>query len=231
MSDCTGTLYGVSVGPGDPELITVKSKKVLERCPVLALPETHKGNSLALTIAGKVIDLSHKELLPLRFPMLADQEQLRLNYEAHAARLEQVLSGGQDVAFICLGDVSVFSTFAYIGKILIRGGYSVVMLPGVTSFCASACALGVSLTAANQPLHIIPAGYGDVDGALELPGAKVLMKSASQFPAVRRAVLASGQPACAAVDCGLDSQRLYHDLADMPEESGYFTTIIVKETL
>lgn len=229
MSGYVGTVYGVSVGPGDPELMTVKAIKTLERCRVLAVPVTHEANSLALEIVSKLVDVSEKELLTLPFPMTTDPTTLSRNYEVQAARIEQILTGGEEVSFICLGDVCVYSTFAYIGGILREKGCPVRMIPGVTSFCASACALGVSLTAINQPLHIIPAGSVELSDVLRLPGAKVLMKSARQFPDVRRAVLSSGQCACAAVDCGLESEKLYRNLADMPEDPGYFTTIIVKE--
>ena len=229
MCNRTGTLYGVSVGPGDPELMTIKAQKILERCRTLAVPTTQKGHAVALDIVSQTMDVSAKELLILPFPMTTDEETLRQNYSAQSERVAQVLSCGEDVAFICLGDVSIYSTFAYIGGILIEKGFSVVMIPGVPSFCASACALGVSLTTANQPLHILPAGYGNLDNTLSLSGTKVLMKPASQFPDVHRAVLSSGQSACAAVDCGLTSECLYHDISDMPEEPGYFTTIIVRE--
>lgn len=229
MDNGCGTLYGVSVGPGDPELMTVKAKRLLERCHVLAVPKTRRGHSLALDIAGKAVDVSGKQLLFLPFPMTTAPVKLRQNHETHAARLAEILRNGDDVAFICLGDVSVYSTFTYIGEILSDKGCPVVMIPGVSSFCAAACALGVSLTAADQPLHIIPAGYGSPEASLRLPGTKVLMKPAGRFPGVRRAILASGQAAYAAVDCGMDSERLYQNIADMPEDPGYFTTIVVKE--
>jgi precorrin-2/cobalt-factor-2 C20-methyltransferase len=208
--------------------MTVKAKKLLERCHVLAVPKTRGGHSLALDIANEAADISGKKVLPLPFPMTTDFAKLNQNYEAHALRLAEILNSGKDVAFICLGDVSVYSTFAYIGGILTGKGYPVVMVPGVTSFCAAACALGVSLTVANQPLHIIPAGQGNIEDALCLTGTKVLMKSASQFSEVRSAVLTRRQSACAAVDCGMSSQRMYQNLEDMPDDPGYFTTIIVK---
>lgn len=229
MCGCIGTVYGVSVGPGDPELMTVKAIKTLERCRVLAVPVTHKGNSLALEIVSELVGISEKELLTLPFPMTTDPATLRKNYALQAERIAQILADGEDVAFICLGDVSIYSTFAYIGDILREKGYPVRMIPGVTSFCASACALGVSLTAINQPLHIVPAGSKELSDVLRLPGAKVLMKSARQFSDVRSAVISSGQCAYATVDCGLESEKLYRNLADMPEDPGYFTTIIVKE--
>jgi precorrin-2/cobalt-factor-2 C20-methyltransferase len=229
MSCFIGTLYGVSVGPGDPELMTIKAKKTLERCHVLAVPVTHKDSSLALDIVSKAMDISNKDILPLLFPMTTDEAYLSFNYESHATCLAKILLNGMDVAFACLGDVSVFSTFAYISELLKERGYPVVMIPGVTSFCASACALGISLTLANTPLSIIPAGFEALDEALKLPGTKVLMKSASQFSRVRQAILSSGQTAYAAVNCGLNSESLYPSLADIPDAPGYFTTIIVKE--
>ncbi len=229
MSDSIGTLYGVSVGPGDPELITVKAKNTLERCRVLAVPVTHKNSSLALDIVCKMMDISGKETLPLLFPMTTDQTELSSHYNANAVRIEEVLTNGVDVAFACLGDVSVFSTFAYIAEILKARDYPVVMIPGVTSFCACACALGISLTAADQPLHIIPGSFYAIGEELKLSGTKVLMKSGSQFSKIRDTVASSGQAACAAVDCGLDSEHLYPNITDMPDDPGYFTTIIVKE--
>jgi precorrin-2/cobalt-factor-2 C20-methyltransferase len=229
MDKNRGTLYGLSVGPGDPELMTLKAVKILKQCPVAAVPVTHRGNTLALDIARKIVDFSDKELLLLPFEMTRDKEKLRLNHEAQAARVAERLALGRDVAFLTLGDVSVFSTFSYVAGILKEKGYAVTMIPGVTSFCASACALGISLTEMQRPLHIIPAGFYSAREALALPGAKVLMKAGSQFPEVRRAVLESGREAFAAVDCGLESEALYETLEDMPEKPGYFTTVIVKE--
>jgi len=229
MDNGLGTLYGVSVGPGDPELMTVKAKRLLERCHILAVPETRGGHSLALDIADKAADISGKKVLSLPFPMTTDAAKLNQNYEAHATRLAEILKSGKDVAFVCLGDVSVYSTFAYIGGILTGKGYPVVMVPGVTSFCAAACALGISLTDADKPLHIIPAATVCTEDALILDGTKVLMKLTSQFSKIRQTILSSGQTAYAAVNCGHNSESLYQNLADMPDNPGYFTTIIVKE--
>lgn len=229
MNDCMGTLYGVSVGPGDPELMTLKAIKTLAQCDVLAVPVTHKNSSLALDIVSKIMDISDKETLPLLFPMTTEQTEMSSHYNAHADHIAKILTSGVDIAFACLGDVSVFSTFAYIADLLKKKGYPVVMIPGVTSFCASACALGISLTAADMTLQIIPGSIETLEKELGSPGTKVLMKSGSQFSKVRNTVLSSGQFACAAVDCGLESECLYPCLADMPDNPGYFTTIIVKE--
>jgi precorrin-2/cobalt-factor-2 C20-methyltransferase len=229
MDGHSGILYGVGIGPGDPELVTVKAKSILERCPVLAVPVTHKRNTLALEIVRGVTDISGKKLLTLPFPMSADETETASNHKVQAARVAEILENGEDVAFACLGDVSVFSTFSYIGELVKGAGYPVRMVPGITSFCAAACALGISLTERESPLHIIPGSFGTAPEALAQPGVKVLMKSAGRFSELRRAVADSGQSAWAVSDCGLPGERLYENLEDMPEDPGYFTTVIVKE--
>jgi precorrin-2/cobalt-factor-2 C20-methyltransferase len=231
MEGHSGILYGVGVGPGDPELVTLKAKNILERCPVLAVPATHKGNALALEIVKGVADISGKKLLTLPFPMSADETETAANHKVQAARVAEILKSGEDVAFACLGDVSVYSTFSYIGELVKGAGYPVRMVPGITSFCAAACALGISLTELKSPLHIIPGVFGAAPDTLALPGVKVLMKSAGRFSELRRAVMDSGQSAWAVSDCGLAGERLYERLEDMPEDPGYFTTVIVKERL
>lgn len=231
MNSDKGILFGVSVGPGDPELLTLKAKRILERCTVLAAPKTHKGNTLALDIINGAVDTSQKEMLLLPFQMTTDEQRLQDSHRQQADMIIEKLSAGKDVALISLGDVSVFSTFVYVGEIVQAAGYRVDMIPGVTSFCASACALGISLTTMRQPLHVIPAVFEASQEQLDWPGTKVLMKSASRFDDVRKSVLQSGQQAAAVVNCGLDSQQVYTDIADMPDEPGYFTTIIVKESL
>lgn len=225
----TPILYGVSAGPGDPELLTRKAQRVLISCAVIAAPVAPGGNTLALDIVKAAVDLEGKEILRLPFHMKADESLLAETYRAHAGAIIAQLEAGRDVAMVSLGDVSVYSTFAPIGELVRTAGYRVEMIPGVTSFCASACALGIGLTAMREPLHVFPASFSNMENALACEGTKVFMKSAGAFAGVRRAAMASGQAACAAVDCGLQTQALYGDLNDMPDNPGYFTTVIVKD--
>lgn len=226
----TGTLYGVSVGPGDPELMTVKAVRILEKCAVWAAPAAKQERSVALEIARGGVSDEEKELLMLNFEMTADPDRLRRNHQEQAQVLRSVLEQGKDIAFVCLGDVSVYSTFEYVADILRAQGVPVESVPGVTSFCAVASALGRSLTTdMKKPLHIIPGAFEDMDAALAMPGAKVIMKSARRFPQVREKILASGKDAAAVVDCGMETEKRYTDLREMPETSGYFTTVLVGE--
>ena len=175
-----GVLYGVGVGPGDPELLTLKALRTLERCPVIAAPRTRGGEMLALDIVRRATPLEHKTILPLDFTM---------------------------------------------------SRYGAVMVPGVPSFCAVAARLGTSLTTAASPLHILPASRDTLAEQLELPGTKVLMKSGRQLPQVAELLERKGllEKAAMVRDCGLPTEQVCQDLTRLPEDAGYFATVIVKE--
>ena len=184
MEKRIGIFYGVSVGPGDPELMTLQAVRRLENCPVIAAPQTPKGGMLALDIAKGAVELSGKTILPLRFAMSLDPAVQKAAHIEAARAVKEYLDAGQDVAMLNLGDVSVYATFGYLQEILEAEGCKTVMLPGVTSFCAVAARLNTSLTGIDTPLHIVPGGCGALEECLAQPGAKVLMKSGRQLPGV-----------------------------------------------
>lgn len=227
-----GIFYGVGVGPGDPELMTLKTVRVLERCPVIAAPRTKSGKMLALDIASGAVDLKEKTVLPLYFSMERDRSVQRAAHLAAAEAVREHLDGGRDVAMLNLGDVSIYATCSYLMEILGARGYETVMVPGVPSFCAVAARLGVSLTEMDSPLHIAPGGM-DLDQVLDQPGTKVLMKSGRQLPAVLEALEARGKLGSSMLvqNCGLPEETVYADLSQSRPEGrhGYFSTIIVKE--
>lgn len=224
-----GIFYGVGVGPGDPELMTLKTLRVLERCPVIAAPQTRNGGMLALDIAKRAVDLDRKKILPLRFPMgRGDRAAV---YAEAARQVEAHLAQGQDVAMVNLGDVSIYATYGYLMEQIREWGYETVMVPGVTSFSAAAARLGVSLAGMDVPLHIIPASAMSVEEALGLDGAKVLMKAGSRIGEVTR-LLAERQlleRSALVANCGLEGELVCRDLARLPERLGYYTTVMVKE--
>lgn len=132
MEKRIGTFYGVSVGPGDPELMTLQAVRRLENCPVIAAPRTPKGGMLALDIAKGAVDLSGKTILPLRFARSLDPAVQKAAHIEAARAVKEYLDAGQDVAMLNLGDVSVYATFGYLQEILEAEGCKTVMLPGVT---------------------------------------------------------------------------------------------------
>lgn len=226
-----GVCYGVGVGPGDPDLITLKAVHTLERCPVLAAPQTRSGEMLALDIVRGAVDLTGKTILPLTFTMSQDPAVLRASHEAAADTIQAHLDRGEDVAMPNLGDVSIYATWGYVMELLNRRGCETVMIPGVPSFCAAAARLNATLVSWGSPLHIIPVGKGPVAPLVEQPGGKVLMKAGRGLPEIVEALKTTGQLSRAALveDCGLSTERVWTDLEQIPGDVGYFATVLVKE--
>ena len=222
-----GVFYAVSVGPGDPELLTRQACRVLEACDIIAAPRMKSGRMLALDIAAGAVDMQGKTILPLDFTMARDAAVREDSYRTAAAAIEAVLSAERDVAMVNLGDVSVYATAYYILERVRSDGFEVVMCPGVTSFCAVAARLGRSLTRMEEPLHILP-GSMDMDSALTLEGTKVLMKSGRAIRETVDALERHGLAARAGMvaDCGLETEQVYTDLRQLPEEISYFATIV-----
>jgi precorrin-2/cobalt-factor-2 C20-methyltransferase len=225
-----GIFYGVGVGPGDPELMTLKALRVLERCPVVAAPQTKSGEMLALDIVKQAMSLENKIILPLFFSMARKKEDLTAAHTAAADAVEAHLKAGRDVAMLNLGDVSIYATFGYLKELLEARGYETVMVPGVPSFCAAAARLNTSLTSWDTPLHVAP-GDDAMGEVLDLPGTKVLMKAGRRLPQALDVLREKNllQNAALVCNCGLPGEAVYPDLEQLPDLTGYFTTIIVKE--
>ena len=217
-----GVFYAVSVGPGDPELLTRQACRVLEACDVIAAPRMKSGRMLALDIAAGAVDMQGKTVLPLDFTMARDAAVREDSYRTAAAAIKVELAAGRDVAMVNLGDVSVYATAYYILERIRADGFETVMCPGVTSFCAVAARLGRSLTRMEEPLHILPGS------ASALPGTKVIMKSGKAIHETAAALERRGMAANAGMvaDCGLETEQVYTDLRHLPEEISYFATIV-----
>ncbi|MEG2074023.1 MAG: precorrin-2 C(20)-methyltransferase [Angelakisella sp.] len=226
-----GVFYGVGVGAGDPELMTLKAVRILKECTVIAAPQTKSGEMLALDIAKQAVDLSEKTILPLSFTMERDKAKQHAAHMKAAALVEEYLDNGRAVAMLNLGDVAIYSTYCYMMDILRERGYETVMISGVPSFCAVAARLGISLTEMNSPLHIIPAGAVSLDTVLDMSGTKVLMKSGKQAEQVVRALRDKNMLDKAAMvqNCGLPDEIVSMDMNSLNHAVGYFSTIIVKE--
>jgi precorrin-2/cobalt-factor-2 C20-methyltransferase len=237
-----GTFYGIGVGPGDPELITVKALKIIKSCPVIAAPRTGNGDMVALDIVwrtgvlagtAEIAEESDKKILAMDFTMDKDPAKRKENYRKNAEAAARYLDNGQDVAMVTLGDVSLYSTVHYIADELISRGYEIIMVPGVPSFSAAAASLAIPLAEMDAPVHIIPSVRNNSDDCLDLPGTKVLMKAGRHLHRTldeldRRGLL---DVTSLAVNCGMDDEILIKNLGDnepLTDKTGYFTTIIVK---
>ena len=223
------TAYCVGVGPGDPELLTLKALRLLRETRVVAVPGKTAEDSVAYRIAlGALPELAGKELAAVDMPMTRDREALRQAHIAGAKQLEAYLDRGENVVFLTLGDPTVYCTFSYLQHILEADGYAVELVPGVPSFCAAAARLGTPLTEWDEPLHVLPALHRAED-VCSLPGTCVLMKSGRSMPAVKAALRESGRRVVAAENCTMPGEKLYFDLDAIPDDAGYFSLLIAKE--
>ena len=224
-----GILYGVGTGPGDPELMTLKAVRVLKEADLIAAPGKDVRETAAFRIAAQAVpEIEKKELLPIEMPMVMDREVLEDKHRAGAKILEDQLAEGKKIAFITLGDPTVYSTFSYLEKRVRADGFRTEYVSGVTSFCAAAAALRVPLAEWQEPVHIIPAVHKR-PGELLYPGNCVLMKSGWRLKDVKAYLGEQGRAVWMGVNVGMPGETLYRSLEEIPDETGYFTLIIAKE--
>ena len=226
-----GLLYGVGLGPGDPELVTVKALRVLRGCDILILPERDKAACRAWQIAAAACpELEEKEALCLPFPMTRDQAARDAVLEENWAQLKALLQAGRDLAFLTVGDPGVYSTYSYMALRAERDGCRTAVIPGVASFTACAASLNMPLVLEDAPLHLIP-GDRDLEQTLQLDGTRVFMKLGRRMPALKAALLLpeeAGLVTVAAVSDYGPGEQLYRGAAALPDEAPYMTTVIVK---
>lgn len=224
----TGRLYGVGVGPGDPELLTLKAARILGTADVVAVPDKGSGERTALGIVKDLV--AGKELLACPTPMVRDKNLLDGCYEEIADRVCGLLDEGKTVAFITLGDPAVYSTYLYVHKKVLARGYDAELIPGVPSFCAVAARLNTSLCEGAERLLVVPASYEGVDECLDFPANKVFMKAGRSLPELRDKLAGRGllERASMVANCGMEGERVYQDLSDLEEGEGYFSVVLVK---
>ena len=152
----TGRVFGIGVGPGDPELITVKGARLLAACPVVAYPATEDGASMARSIAAPYI-ATWKAEIPITIPIMTGRFPDPSTYARAANRIDTALKHGCDVAVLCEGDPFFYGSFMYLYGLLAESGHSVDVVPGVSSLTACAAMLGHPLAARNDVISIVPA--------------------------------------------------------------------------
>lgn len=223
-----GILYGIGVGPGDPELMTLKAVRTIGACDVIAVPGEDYRDSAAYKIAlGAVERLKEMDVAGLPMPMTKDKRVLEDNHRRAAERIEQWLDEGKNVGFLTLGDVAIYSTYLYVHRIVEADGYRTEMISGIPSFCAAAARLNMGLVEQSEELHVIPASYQAGD-ALKLPGTKVLMKAGRQLGKVKEHLKMAGAEVSMVENCGMDGERIYRGIEKINGEAGYYSLIIVK---
>ena len=223
-----GKLYGVGVGPGDPELLTLKAVRVLREADVVLVPDSVKADKTALHIASAY--LQNKTVETVTTPMVRDKAVVDAAYTAAADRICALLDQGRQVAFLTLGDPTVYSTYMYIHEKVLARGYDVEVVPGVPSFCAAAARLNLSLCQGSEPLLIVPASHG-AEELLDVKANKVFMKAGKSILELQSQLRDRGLLDHAAMveNCSMENERVYPRFADLQEASGYFSLVIAKE--
>jgi len=226
----TGKLIGIGVGPGDPELITLKAVNVLGKVSVICAPKSSKEKpSLALSIIQPILEnmkTDYHIIEPL-FPMFEDEKVLQRHWEHAAGLITEKLSVGLDVAFVTLGDPSIYSTFAYVSQLVAGQGFLVERIPGVTSFTGCAASGGVSLGEKDEIIVIVPKVDWRLEQILEHTDTAVIMKTSRHSDLLEKII--KGDPRNKKVlsvqNCGMKDEKLYDGFA---KNDKYLSTTIVK---
>lgn len=225
----TGILYGAGVGPGDPELMTLKTVRLIRENEIIALPGTIASETVAYQIAVQAVpELADKTLVPVAMPMTHDREEMDRNHDKAADILEAYLKKGQNVVFLTLGDPTIYSTCLYVQKRIAARGYETRLVSGITSFCAAAARTNTPLAEWNEQLHVVPAVHR-LEDELSMPGTYVLMKSGRKMGQVKEILEKSGREVVMVENCGMEQERVYLGTAAIPENAGYYSLIIARE--
>lgn len=227
-----GILYGIGVGPGDPELITMKALRCMRESDVVVLPSEPKEDCYAYRIAKAVYtEIDEKEIMCMPFLMIKEKRALEVSRNKIYKDISSLLEQGKNVAFLTIGDPSVYSTYSYIHRRELEEGGTALMVSGVPSFCAAAAAIGISLGDNKEEIHIIPGSY-DIRETLHLKGTRIYMKSGKKLAELKNALLEAGTEhflIYAVSNCGMENERITSGLEELLVDSGYLTMVIVKE--
>lgn len=223
-----GTLYGVSVGPGDPENLTLKAVRVLKAADVIAAPSTGRNRQTALGIVADYI--AGKPVIDCVTPMSKDPAVIAQAHDRIADDLCALLDEGKNVAFITLGDVGVYSTYYYTHARVAARGYRTEVVPGVTSFCDAAARLGRPLCLGAEPLLIVPVSAGNTETLLDVPADKVFMKAGRDLGELRETLAARDEldDTAAVANSGLPREQVCEKFADLDVDSGYFSVVLYR---
>lgn len=224
-----GKLYGLGLGPGDPELITLKAHRIITSAPVIAYPAPDTGPSFARQIAERYLTPEQIEI-PIVMPMRVERYPAQDVYDAAARDIAAHLDAGRDVAVLCEGDPFFFGSFMYLFERL-EARYEVEIVPGVSSIMAGAAALKRPLTARNDILTVIPGPLETevMRARIEASDAVAIMKVGRHFGRIRDLVRAMGliDRAGYLERVSLDNERVF-PLADVLEDAApYFSLILI----
>ncbi len=236
MNKKTGILFGIGVGPGDPELITLKATKILNQVDtVFAAASTKNNHSLAVNIAERHIPENTKVKM-LRFPMTRDKNETRKAWRKHAQTIIAEIERGKNVAFLTLGDAMTYSTFGYIIRHIqdLAPDIEIQTVPGITSYQAAAASLNMPLVEGEESLMVVSGATGG-NRLRELEGKPenvVFLKAYRNVKDIKAAIDEIGKyPSSVGVkNCSHPNEEIIADIEELGERvPDYWTLIIAKQ--
>ena len=206
-----GKLYGIGVGPGDPEYMTLKAVRLIKEADVVAYPVKKLGEgSVALDIARGAVEIPDEKIHEVLFTMNPDKA-VREKCRAEATEeIKKLLDQGKNIAMLALGDIGIYSTYSYVHKVLIKDGYDVQMVSGIPAFCAGASRVKKVLD--------------DFDNL-------VIMKVGNYVKEVYEILKERGKENNAVIISNVGLEGEYVGPLDPDRKYGYFTTMVIKNEM
>ena len=214
-------LYVIGVGPGDPELITIKAVNTLHMADIIACPQSRDGAGIAYNIAKEAVpEIEKKDMLPLSFPMTRDETVLSAAHNEAAALIADQIDRNKTVALLTLGDPAFYSSAFYVVDILKNKEYDIEIISGVSSFSSAAAGLVQSLALGDEQVMITTPQKAD----FSFPGTIVVLKAGMHLAELKEKI--TGRDVYLIENSGMEDEKVYHD--DLPDEAGYLSLLIVK---
>ena len=224
----TGRLYGVGLGPGAPDLLTLRAARLIESSSVIAYPTLAGGESFARSIATDLIPAGAEEIV-LDVPMTLERAPAQSAYDAGAARIAAALEAGKDVVCLCEGDPFFYGSFMYLFARLSER-FEVEVVPGVTSVAACAARAGMPLVARNERLTILPGPLPEAELTARIADAESLaiLKVGRHLPKLREVIGRLGlMDRAVYVERATLPNEVVLPLAEAPEAAPYFSMILI----
>lgn len=228
-----GTLYGIGVGPGDRGLMTAKAIEILKNIHIIIAPISKKGrDSLAYKIAKPYLK-EEVEVVEMEFPMInlqSEKERLNKVWQENSLNIIELLKSGKNIAFLTLGDSMVYSTYSYLIPFLEERGVTPITIPGVTSFCASASALGIPIVQGKETFCTLTqiTSLDELEKYMKLFDTIVIMKPSSSRETINEAIKTHNlyEKVFAISNCGHENEIQSKGL--LSDDLSYFTIVIMK---
>lgn len=226
----SGIFIGIGVGPGDPELLTLKAARLIESADIVAYPSTTRKESTARAIAQKHI-LPGQGEFPVRLPMSNDRTETEIIYDQAALSIDQFLRQGQNVVFLCLGDPMLYGSFIYLYQRL-KQQHKIDIVPGINAFSAASAVSQVPLTILEQSM-ILLAGYSSdelLNTALAQHDSIIILKAGQHRQRITALIKKSGRldDAIYIEHASKPEQKIYRNINALPDGPGtYFSLFLV----